>query len=158
MLNLNNLSWSDRKTETDAPAAADAGATAVASARNAVQTIVKTGTPAEAEAGHQEVEGPGESSKVMYLRCRCCWNRSDVQKLDFLEAEPEGETVEAFADSGSSPSKSKPSEVEPLEDDLFLEADEELDSDDDFLDDKKSSKQSKEALSDDDIDDFLSDI
>lgn len=80
------------------------------------------------------------------------------EAIDFLEAEPEGETVEAFAESGSSPSKSKPSEVEPLEDDLFLEADEELDSDDDFLDDKKSSKQSKEALSDDDIDDFLSDI
>lgn len=80
------------------------------------------------------------------------------EAIDFLEAEPEGETVEAFAESGSSPSKSKPNEVEPLEDDLFLEADEELDSDDDFLDDKKSSKQSKEALSDDDIDDFLSDI
>ena len=80
------------------------------------------------------------------------------EAIDFLEAEPEGETVEAFADSGSSPSKSKPNEVEPLEDDLFLEADEELDSDDHFLDDKKSSKQSKEALSDDDIDDFLSDI
>ena len=75
------------------------------------------------------------------------------EAIDFLEAEPEGETVEAFAESGSSPSKSKPNEVEPLEDDL-LEADEELDSDDDFLDDKKSSKQSKEALSDDDIDDF----
>jgi len=49
--------------------------------------------------------------------------------------------------------------VESLDDDLFLEADEELNADDDdFLNDKKTSQESTGTLSDEDIDDFLSDI
>lgn len=81
------------------------------------------------------------------------------EAIDFLEAEPEGETVEAFTESGSRPSKEKPLEAESLDDDLFLEADEELNADDDdFLNDKKTSQESSRTLSDDDIDDFLSDI
>jgi hypothetical protein len=81
------------------------------------------------------------------------------EAIDFLEAEPEGETVEAFAESVSRPSKEEPVEVESLDDDLFLEADEELNADDDdFLNDKKTSQESTGTLSDEDIDDFLSDI
>ena len=86
------------------------------------------------------------------------------EAIDFLEAEPEGETVEAFAESGLRPSTDKvhqgePLEGEPLDDDLFLEADEELNADDDdFLDKKSTSQESSGTLSDDDIDDFLNDI
>ena len=81
------------------------------------------------------------------------------EAIDFLEAEPEGETVEAFAESVSRPSKEEPIEVESLDDDLFLEADEEIDADDDdFLNDKNTSQESTGSLSDEDIDDFLSDI
>jgi hypothetical protein len=81
------------------------------------------------------------------------------EAIDFLEAEPEGETVEAFAESVSRPSKEESVEVESLDDDLFLEADEELNADDDdFLNDKKTSQESTGTLSDEDIDDFLSDI
>lgn len=81
------------------------------------------------------------------------------EAIDFLEAEPEGETVEAFAESGLRPSTDKVLEGEPLDDDLFLEADEELNSDDDdFLDKKSTSQESSGTLSDDDIDDFLNDI
>jgi len=81
------------------------------------------------------------------------------EAIDFLEAEPEGETVEAFAESGLRPSTDKVPEGESLDDDLFLEADEELnDEADDFLDKKSTSQESSGTLSDDDIDDFLNDI
>ena len=81
------------------------------------------------------------------------------EAIDFLEAEPEGETVEAFAESGLRPSTDKVPEGESLDDDLFLEADEELNADaDDFLDKKSTSQESSGTLSDDDIDDFLNDI
>ena len=81
------------------------------------------------------------------------------EAIDFLEAEPEGETVEAFAESVSRPSKEDPVEVGSLDDDLFLEAGEELNADDDdLLNDKNTSQESTGALSDEDIDDFLSDI
>lgn len=81
------------------------------------------------------------------------------EAIDFLEAEPEGETVEAFAESGLRPSTDKIPEGESLDDDLFLEADEELNADaDDFLDKKSTSQESSGTLSDDDIDDFLNDI
>ena len=79
------------------------------------------------------------------------------EAIDFLEAEPEGETVEAFAESGLRPSTDKVPEGESLDDDLFLEADEELNADD-FLDEKSTSQESSGTLSDDDIDDFLNDI
>ena len=81
------------------------------------------------------------------------------EAIDFLEAEPEGETVEAFAESGLRPSTDKVPEGESLDDDLFLEADKELNADaDDFLDKKSTSQESSGTLSDDDIDDFLNDI
>ena len=81
------------------------------------------------------------------------------EAIDFLEAEPEGETVEAFAESGLRPSTDKVPEGESLDDDLFLEADEELNADaDDFLDKKSTSQESSGTLSDDDIDDLLNDI
>lgn len=81
------------------------------------------------------------------------------EAIDFLEAEPEGETVEAFAEAVPRPSKEKLIEAEPLDDDLFLEADEDLNADDDdFLNDKNTSQESTGTLSDEDIDDFLSDI
>ena len=81
------------------------------------------------------------------------------EAIDFLEAEPEGETVEAFAESGLRPSTDKVPEGESLDDDLFLEADEELNADaDDFLGKKSTSQESSGTLSDDDIDDFLNDI
>lgn len=81
------------------------------------------------------------------------------EAIDFLEAEPEGETVEAFAESGLRSSTDKVPEGESLDDDLFLEADEELNADaDDFLDKKSTSQESSGTLSDDDIDDFLNDI
>jgi pSer/pThr/pTyr-binding forkhead associated (FHA) protein len=81
------------------------------------------------------------------------------EAIDFLEAEPEGKTVEAFAESGLQPSTDKVLEEASLDDDLFLEADEELNADDDdFLDKKSSSQESSGTLSDDDIDDFLNDI
>ena len=64
------------------------------------------------------------------------------EAIDFLEAEPEGETVEAFAESGLRPSTDKVLQGEPLDDDLFLEADEELNADaDDFLGKKSTSQE-----------------
>ena len=77
------------------------------------------------------------------------------EAIDFLEAEPEGETVEAVGDS----SEDKLLEAESIDDDLFLDASEELDvENDDSLKDKSATQESSEGLSDDDIDDFLSDI
>ena len=49
--------------------------------------------------------------------------------------------------------------MESIDDDLFLDASEELDvENDDSLKDKSATQESSEGLSDDDIDDFLSDI
>ena len=62
---------------------------------------------------------------------------------------------EAVGDS----SEDKLLEVESIDDDLFLDASEELDvENDDSLKDKSATQESSEGLSDDDIDDFLSDI
>ena len=81
------------------------------------------------------------------------------EAIDFLEAEPEGETVEAFAEAVGDSSEDKLLEVESIDDDLFLDASEELDvENDDSLKDKSATQESPEGLSDDDIDDFLSDI
>jgi len=81
------------------------------------------------------------------------------EAIDFLEAEPEGETVEAFAEADVDPSEDKLLEVESIDDDLFLDAGEELDDEnEDLLEDKSATKESSDGLSDDDIDDFLSDI
>ena len=81
------------------------------------------------------------------------------EAIDFLEAEPEGETVEAFAEAVGDSSEDKLLEVESIDDDLFLDASEELDvENDDSLKDKSATQESSEGLSDDDIDDFLSDI
>ncbi len=79
--------------------------------------------------------------------------------IDFLEAEPEGETVEAFAEADIDSSEDKLLEVESIDDDLFLDAGEELDvKNDDLPQDKRGTQESSENLSDDDIEDFLSDI
>ena len=81
------------------------------------------------------------------------------EAIDFLEAEPEGETVEAFAEADVELSEDKLLEVESIDDDLFLDAGEELDDEnEDLLEDKSATKESSDGLSDDDIDDFLSDI
>jgi pSer/pThr/pTyr-binding forkhead associated (FHA) protein len=81
------------------------------------------------------------------------------EAIDFLEAEPEGETVEAFAEADIDSSEDKLLEVESIDDDLFLDAAEELDvENDELLQDKSSTQESSESLSDEDIDDFLSDI
>lgn len=81
------------------------------------------------------------------------------EAIDFLEAEPEGETVEAFAEADIDSSEDKLLEVESIDDDLFLDAGEELDvENDESLQDKSSTQESSESLSDDDIDDFLNDI
>jgi predicted component of type VI protein secretion system len=81
------------------------------------------------------------------------------EAIDFLEAEPEGETVEAFAEADVDSSEDKLLEVESIDDDLFLDAGEELDDEnEDLLEDKSATKESSDGLSDDDIDDFLSDI
>jgi len=81
------------------------------------------------------------------------------EAIDFLEAEAEGETVEAFAEAVGDSSEDKLLEVESIDDDLFLDASEELDvENDDSLKDKSAAQESSEGLSDDDIDDFLSDI
>ena len=81
------------------------------------------------------------------------------EAIDFLEAEPEGETVEAFAEADVELSEDKLLEVESIDDDLFLDAGEELDDEnEDLLKDKSATKESSDGLSDDDIDDFLSDI
>ena len=81
------------------------------------------------------------------------------EAIDFLEAETEGETVEAFAEAVGDSSEDKLLEVESIDDDLFLDASEELDvENDDSLKDKSATQESSEGLSDDDIDDFLSDI
>ena len=81
------------------------------------------------------------------------------EAIDFLEAEPEGETVEAFAEADVELSEDKLLEVESIDDDLFLDAGEELDDEnEDLLEDKSATKESSVGLSDDDIDDFLSDI
>ncbi|MBT6055684.1 MAG: FHA domain-containing protein [Planctomycetaceae bacterium] len=81
------------------------------------------------------------------------------EAIDFLEAEPEGETVEAFAEADIDSSEDKLLEVESIDDDLFLDVAEELDvENDELLQDKSSTQESSESLSDEDIDDFLSDI
>ena len=81
------------------------------------------------------------------------------EAIDFLEAEPEGETVEAFAEADVDPSEDKLLEVESIDDDLYLDASEELDDENEnLLEDKSATKESSDGLSDDDIDDFLSDI
>ena len=81
------------------------------------------------------------------------------EAIDFLEAEPEGETVEAFAEADVDSSEDKLLEVESIEDDLYLDASEELDDENEnLLEDKSATKESSDGLSDDDIDDFLSDI
>ncbi len=81
------------------------------------------------------------------------------EAIDFLEAEPEGETVEAFAEADVDPSEDKLLEVESIDDDLYLDASEELDDENkNLLEDKSATKESSDGLSDDDIDDFLSDI
>jgi len=81
------------------------------------------------------------------------------EAIDFLEAEAEGETVEAFAEADVDPSEDKLLEVESIDDDLYLDASEELDDENkDLLEDKSATKESSDGLSDDDIDDFLSDI
>ena len=79
--------------------------------------------------------------------------------IDFLEAEPDGETVEAFAEAEIDSSEDKLLEVESIDDDLFLDAGEELDvENDELLQDKSGTQEPSESLSDDDIEDFLSDI
>ena len=81
------------------------------------------------------------------------------EAIDFLEAEPEGETVEAFAEADVDSSEDKLLEVESIDDDLYLDASEELDDENEnLLEDKSATKESSDGLSDDDIDDFLSDI
>jgi len=81
------------------------------------------------------------------------------EAIDFLEAEAEGETVEAFAEADVDPSEDKLLEVESIDDDLYLDASEELDDENkNLLEDKSATKESSDGLSDDDIDDFLSDI
>ena len=81
------------------------------------------------------------------------------EAIDFLEAEPEGETVEAFAEADIDSSDDKLLEVESIDDDLFLDAGEELDvENDDLRQGKSGAQESSKSLSDDDIEDFLSDI
>ncbi len=81
------------------------------------------------------------------------------EAIDFLEAEPEGETVEAFAEADIDSSEDKLLEVESIDDDLFLDAGEELDvENDDLRQGKSGAQESSKSLSDDDIEDFLSDI
>ena len=81
------------------------------------------------------------------------------EAIDFLEAEPEGETVEAFAEADIDSSGDKLLEVESIDDDLFLDAGEELDvENDDLRQGKSGAQESSKSLSDDDIEDFLSDI
>ena len=81
------------------------------------------------------------------------------EAIDFLEAEPEGETVEAFAEADIDSSGDKLLEVESIDDDLFLDAGEELDvENDDLRQGKSGTRESSKSLSDDDIEDFLSDI
>ena len=84
---------------------------------------------------------------------------SFADAIDFLEAEPEGETVEAFAEADIDSSEDKLLEVESIDDDLFLDVAEELDvENDELLQDKSGTQEPSESLSDDDIEDFLSDI
>ena len=81
------------------------------------------------------------------------------EAIDFLEAEPEGETVEAFAEADIDSSEDKLLEVESIDDDLFLDAGAELDvENDDLRQGKSGAQESSKSLSDDDIEDFLSDI
>jgi hypothetical protein len=80
------------------------------------------------------------------------------EAIDFLEAEPEGETVEAFAEADVDPSEDKLLEVESIDDDLYLDASELDDENENLLEDKSATKEFSDGLSDDDIDDFLSDI